>query len=90
MGSCNSKSPSECPPATFNDKNVCKATKDIIFFEEDGPAVAKGDYVIEVECHGYGLVATDSVSVKILSFEDDEWTVSAHFVVVPRDILKPI
>ena len=90
MGSCNSKTPSNHPPTTFNNKNVCKATMDIIFFEEDGPAVAKGDFVVVEDYHSYGLGTADSVTIRILSFDNDEWGESTHFVVVPRKILKSI
>lgn len=89
MGICNSCT-SNVPPSTFNNKNVCKATKDIIFFEEDGPAVVKGEFVVVENYHSYGLGSNDSITVKILSFDNNEWTESKHFVVIPRNILKEI
>ena len=89
MGKCLS-TPSLCPPQTFNNKNVCQVTKDIIFFEEDGPAIAKGEFVVVDDYHSYGLGSNDSITVKILSFDIDEWTESKHFIVVPRNILKEI
>lgn len=78
------------------DKNIFKVKKNFSFGKNRGVSLWKGDYVIAEDYNQFGIggidIRNEMISIKKIyrDFSDGSWKKSSSFLVIPREILKPI